>query len=67
MLDDVEFTEALLAHPNDMQTALAFYEAAFPRSEATADESNHNLSINFQPDAPQGMLNLMAQYARQEK
>jgi 2-polyprenyl-6-methoxyphenol hydroxylase-like FAD-dependent oxidoreductase len=66
MLDGAELAEALLAHPNDVETALASYEnAAFPRSEAAAAEANHNLSISFRPDAPQGMLDTMAQYARQ--
>ncbi len=67
MLDGAELAEALLAHSNDVETALASYEdAAFPRSEAAAAEANHNLSISFRPDAPQGMLDLMAQHARQE-
>ena len=67
MLDGAELAEALLAHPDDMETALASYEAGvFPRSEATAAEANSNLSVSFQPDAPQGMLNLMAQYTQQK-
>ncbi len=67
MLDGAELAEALLAHPDDVETALASYEAAlFPRSEATAAEANHNLSVSFQPDAPQGMLDLMAQYTSQK-
>ena len=67
MLDGAELAEALLAHPNDVETALASYEATlFPRSEATAAEANHNLSVSFQPDAPQGMLDLMAQYTSQK-
>ncbi len=66
MLDGAELAEALLAHPNDVETALASYEAAlFPRSEATAAESNGNLSASFRPDAPQGMLDLMAQHTHQ--
>ena len=66
MLDGAELAEALLAHPDNVETALASYEAAsFPRSETAATEANRNLSISFQPDAPQGMLNLMAQYAHQ--
>ena len=67
MLDGAELAEALLAHPDDVETALASYEAGvFPRSEATAAEANSNLSVSFQPDAPQGMLNLMAQYTQQK-
>ncbi len=67
MLDGAELAEALLAHPNDVERALASYEAAlFPRSEPMAAEANHNLSISFQSDAPQGMLNLMAQYTQEK-
>jgi hypothetical protein len=64
MLDGAELAEAILAHPDDVETALASYEAAlFSRGEAAAAESNSNLSVSFRPDAPQGMLDLMAQYA----
>lgn len=67
MLDGAELAEAILAHPDDVETALASYEAAaFPRSEAVAAESKSNLMVSFRPDAPQGMLDLMAQYTRQE-
>lgn len=67
MLDGATLAEALLANPNDVETALASYEAAlFPRSEAAASEAQRNLMICFQPDAPQGMLDLMTQYASQK-
>jgi hypothetical protein len=57
-----ELAEALLAHRDDIETALASYEAtSFPRSKAAASESASNLSISFRSDAPQGMLDLMAQ------
>ena len=63
MLDGAELAEAILAHQDDMETALASYEAAlFPRSETAAAESNSNLSVSFRSDAPQGMLDLMAQH-----
>ncbi len=68
MRDGAELAEALLAHPDDVETALASYEAAlFPRSEAAAAESNYNLSISFRPDAPRGMLDLMVQHSHKEK
>ncbi len=68
MLDAAELAEALLAHPDDIETALATYEtAAFPRSEMSAAESMSNLSIIFRSDAPQGMVNLMAQHGSQEE
>ncbi len=68
MLDGAELAEAILAHPNDMEAAFVSYEvAAFPRSEAAAAEANSNLISSFRPDAPQGMLDLMAQYTNQEE
>ncbi len=67
MLDGAELAQALLAHPNDGETALASYEAAlFPRSEAAAAGSASNLIDSFRSDAPQGMLDLMARYTHQE-
>jgi len=67
MLDGATLAEALLANPDNVEIALASYEAAlFPRSEAAASEAQRNLMICFQPDAPQGMLDLMAQYASQK-
>ena len=67
MLDGVELAEAILAHPNDMDTALASYEdASFVRSEVASAESASNLTISFRSDAPQGMLDLMARYTHQE-
>ena len=67
MLDAAELAEAILAHPDDIETALASYEeASFPRSEAAAAEFASNLSISFRSDAPQGMLDLMALYSPRE-
>jgi 2-polyprenyl-6-methoxyphenol hydroxylase-like FAD-dependent oxidoreductase len=67
MLDAADLAEALLAHPDDRETALASYEAAcFPRSEAAAEESASNLLLSFRSDAPQGILDLMAHYDPQE-
>jgi 2-polyprenyl-6-methoxyphenol hydroxylase-like FAD-dependent oxidoreductase len=61
LLDGAQLAEAILAHPDDLETALASYEAeAFPRSAAATAESNSNLSICFRADAPQGMIDLMA-------
>ena len=66
MLDGAELAEAILAHADDMEIALASYEeASFPRSEAAAAESASNLIISFHSDAPQGMLDLMTRYTHQ--
>jgi 2-polyprenyl-6-methoxyphenol hydroxylase-like FAD-dependent oxidoreductase len=65
MQDGAELGLALAAHPHDIETALAAYERdVFPRSEAAAAESAANLVIAFGPDAPQGLLDRMADYAR---
>ena len=67
MLDGAELAEAILTHPDDIETALASYEqASFPRSEASSTVSASNLSVSFSSDAPQGMLDLMARYAHQK-
>ncbi len=67
MLDGMELAEAILAHPDDIETALASYEeASFPRSEAAAAESASNIIISFRSDAPQGMLDLMTSFGPQE-
>src|SRR5436309_6695034 len=63
MLDGAELAAALAAHRGDAEAALAAYEhALFPRSEAAAAESASNLAMCFRPDAPQGLLDLMAGY-----
>ncbi len=68
MLDGLQLAEAILAHPDNLEAALASYEAeAFPRSAAAAEESNSNLSICFRADAPQGMLDLMTGAMFQEE
>jgi 2-polyprenyl-6-methoxyphenol hydroxylase-like FAD-dependent oxidoreductase len=64
MLDGSELAEAILAHPDDLETALTIYEAAmFPRSAASAAESASNLEICFRSDAPKGILDLFNSYA----
>ena len=67
MLDGAELAEAILAYPDNIETAIESYEeASFLRSEAAAAESASNLNISFRSDAPQGMLDLMALYSPQE-
>jgi 2-polyprenyl-6-methoxyphenol hydroxylase-like FAD-dependent oxidoreductase len=63
--DGAELAMAIAAHSADTERAIEVYEQAmFPRSEASAKASADNLVVAFRPDAPQGMLDLMAQYAR---
>ncbi|EPX64915.1 monooxygenase [Cystobacter fuscus DSM 2262] len=64
MLDGAELGRALVTHPGDVEAALAAYERElFPRSEKSAAESAANLIEFFKPDAPQGILDMMARYA----
>jgi len=63
MLDAAELAAAIVAYPHDREAALSAYEQAlFPRSAESAAESAANLIVCFRPDAPQGLIDLMAQY-----
>jgi 2-polyprenyl-6-methoxyphenol hydroxylase-like FAD-dependent oxidoreductase len=60
MLDGLDLAEAVIANLDDIETALATYEAkSFPRSKESASESLNNLNIAFRSDSPQGMIDLM--------
>jgi 2-polyprenyl-6-methoxyphenol hydroxylase-like FAD-dependent oxidoreductase len=64
MNDGADLAAALIQHPGDVEAALAAYEAVmFPRAEAAGAESAANLELCFQPDAPQGHFDRMAQDA----
>lgn len=66
MLDGAELALAIVESPNDIDAAMATYEAAmFPRSEAAAAESAANLTLCFGADAPQGMIDQMLRYGMQ--
>jgi 2-polyprenyl-6-methoxyphenol hydroxylase-like FAD-dependent oxidoreductase len=65
MLDGAELAAGVAAHPDAIEEAIAGYEETmFPRSAAAAAESAANLAISFGPDAPQGLLDRMAEYRR---
>ena len=65
MLDAAELALAIADH-DDLETALAGYEAAmFPRAEFAARISAGNLADSFAADAPQGMLDKLAMWAAQ--
>ncbi|WP_371483962.1 FAD-dependent oxidoreductase [Kitasatospora sp. NBC_00315] len=66
MIDGADLAAAIVAHPGDVEGALAAYEELlFPRAEAAAAESAANLDLLFRTDAPQGLLDLMAGHQRQ--
>jgi 2-polyprenyl-6-methoxyphenol hydroxylase-like FAD-dependent oxidoreductase len=66
MRDAADLALAIIANPDDLDAALADYEAAmFPRAAASAAESATNLEAIFRDDSPQGFFDLMANmYAR---
>ena len=60
MFDGAELGEAMAAHPGDVETALATYEAAlFPRSETAATEAQRNHRLMLDDRAPAGYLELI--------
>ena len=63
MFDGAELAAALVAHPGDVEAALACYEAAmFPRSAAAAVESDRNLQLCFGAQAPHSLIDLFKQH-----
>jgi acyl-CoA reductase-like NAD-dependent aldehyde dehydrogenase len=61
MFDGAELGKALAAHRDDMEAALAAYEAAlFTWSEQFAAEPDENHSRLFDDQAPAGLLGLFA-------
>ena len=57
MLDGCELALALIEHGDDVDAALAQYEAAmFPRSAEAARQSAVGLDLCFADDAPRGMV-----------
>jgi 2-polyprenyl-6-methoxyphenol hydroxylase-like FAD-dependent oxidoreductase len=59
MLDGAELGQAIAAHPDNPETALAAYEKVmFPRSEAAAIAAHELIELIFGAGAPQGLINL---------
>ncbi|AZV37623.1 FAD-dependent oxidoreductase [Komagataeibacter xylinus] len=59
LYDGAELGQSLLARPDDMNAAVAAYEAAlFPRSHEMARLSAQNLDLFFGPDAPGSVVDL---------
>ncbi|MFE0023961.1 FAD-dependent oxidoreductase [Amycolatopsis sp. NPDC059021] len=67
MLDGAELALAIVAHRDDVETALGTYEAElFPRSAASARKSAEGLEMIFAPDAPKGLVELFAAFDAQK-
>jgi 2-polyprenyl-6-methoxyphenol hydroxylase-like FAD-dependent oxidoreductase len=61
MFDGAELAQAVAAHPDDTEAALAAYETAlFPRSAQAAVEAADILKICFGGDAPHSMVEFFA-------
>lgn len=57
MLDGAELAKSIAAHPGDIEAALVAYEKdLFPRSSATAAESDRNLRLFFNDRAPWSLV-----------
>ena len=63
MYDGAELGKAIAANPNDMEAALIAYERdLFPRSASAAAESDRNLKLFFNDNAPQSVVDLFTKY-----
>lgn len=61
MADGADLAEAIIAHPDDPDTAFAAYEGRmFPRAAEMAAGSAENLVMIFAPDTPKGLLDFFA-------
>jgi len=59
MYDGAKLAKALAASPGDTESALAAYESEmFPRSAEIAAETDRNLKLFFNENAPQGVVDL---------
>jgi 2-polyprenyl-6-methoxyphenol hydroxylase-like FAD-dependent oxidoreductase len=57
MFDGAELSQAIAAHPGDIEAALTAYEETmFPRSEATAVDAHEILDLCLGDSAPFGLV-----------
>jgi len=62
MFDGAELAKAIVAHPGDLEAALASYELAlFPRSAAEAADAEEIQRVCLGPDAPQSLVDFFTQ------
>ncbi|MFG1689810.1 FAD-dependent oxidoreductase [Nonomuraea sp. NPDC049269] len=61
LLDGAELALAIVAHEDDVETALAQYETAmFPRAAAAAEMSARGLDMCFAPDSPRAVVDFFS-------
>ena len=59
MFDGAELAKAIVAHPGDLEAALAAYEKQlFPRSAQAAEEAVGIFNVCFGSDAPQSLVDM---------
>jgi 2-polyprenyl-6-methoxyphenol hydroxylase-like FAD-dependent oxidoreductase len=60
MFDGAELGKAIAAHPDDIEAALAVYEAAmFPRNESFAADARGILDLCLGDRAPFGLIDFL--------
>jgi len=63
LYDGAELGKAIVAHPSDVEAALAVYERElFPRSASAAAEADRNLKLFFNDNSPQSVVDLFDRY-----
>ncbi|WP_219214399.1 FAD-dependent oxidoreductase [Variovorax boronicumulans] len=63
LYDGAELGQAIAAHPGDIEAALAAYERdLFPRSADVAAETDRNLRLFFDDNAPGSVVDLFTRY-----
>jgi 2-polyprenyl-6-methoxyphenol hydroxylase-like FAD-dependent oxidoreductase len=68
MLDGAELGQAIVAHPDDIEAALAAYEGAmFPRSESFAADAREILELCLGDRAPFGLTEFLTGAAGAER
>jgi 2-polyprenyl-6-methoxyphenol hydroxylase-like FAD-dependent oxidoreductase len=64
MIDGADLAHAIIAHPDDIETAFTVYEAdMFPRAKEKAAESAAGLELTFEVNSPQGLLEFFASHS----
>jgi 2-polyprenyl-6-methoxyphenol hydroxylase-like FAD-dependent oxidoreductase len=67
MLDGAELAAAIAAHRDDIEAALAVYDAAmFPRSQSAAADAHQTLALCLDDRAPFGLLEFFADALKRE-
>ncbi|WP_397448357.1 FAD-dependent oxidoreductase [Pseudomonas sp. NA-150] len=63
LYDGAELGQAIASNPGNVEAALVAYERElFPRSAQTAEETDQNLKLFFNDNAPQGLIDMFSQY-----